>query len=151
MSVDALQGHSDFLPLVSYKERSNSVMWLTLNLIRGVPWEHNVKFLEFVPRLNRTGHFFVSNALFNGILRLPLSESVDVNLVIGDNALANVEFSELFRVYLHATLQLRDEHISMRTLNFVNARRRPEYKLLPVLYQSLEGCLLDFYWRSRGS
>jgi hypothetical protein len=94
-----------------------------------------------------TSNFLIGNTLFNGILRVSLSECVDVDFIIGYNSLSNVEFSQFLSVYLHAPLKFRDKHVSVRTLHLVDAWRRPENKLLAILDQGLEGRLLDHHGR----
>jgi hypothetical protein len=97
-----------------------------------------------------TSNLFIGNTLFYGVLRLPLSESVYLDFLIWDDAFSDIKIAEFLREYLHAALELGNDYVSVGTLDLVDARGRPEYKLCPLLHHCLERGLLQLHGRRRG-
>ena len=98
-----------------------------------------------------TSNFFIGNTLFNRVFRLSLSERVYVDFLIRDDAFADVKIAEFLCEYLHAALELRNDYVSVGTLDLIDARGWPENKLSPLLHHRLERSLLQLHGRRRGS
>lgn len=150
---DLVAGDGDLLAVVPEDERADAAVVRPRDRERHAPGKDDVEVLELVSLLYDGGHRLLLVHLLEAVLRLAITQRVEVDLARRDVRFALVHLPHLLGVELGGARQLRVDHVSVCAVWLLRARWRSEQEvLLPDLVDELLHCrLLDrrrHVWRS---